>query len=82
MTQLAIEDTPERHKRDVLQLAMFVQATDARENGYRDENGWHPTWEEASAAHEEYKADADTTLKAVKMLGYLPLIEIEETETA
>lgn len=82
MIQLAIDETPERHERDVLQLAMFTQATDARENGYLDESGWHPTWEEASAAHDSYKADAETTLKAVQMLGYLPLIQINETETS
>lgn len=82
MPKLMIDTSDSRREQDVLRLAMFTQRLDAAENGYIDDDGvTHPTWEDASAAHESYKHDAEVTLKVVSTLGYYPLSELLETPT-
>jgi hypothetical protein len=54
-----------------VQLAMFMQARDARRLGAIIDGVAHPTWEEASVVgQDEYLADAAAALDAVEALGY------------
>ena len=60
-------------KRTAEQLAMFMAARDAHENGKWPDGLTHPTWEElGEPGQEAYRKDATTVVAAMVRLGWLP----------
>ncbi len=56
---------------DELNLAMFMQAADAREFGLVLEGVLHPTWEETGEfGKSEYLKDARRVIGAMQLLGW------------
>lgn len=63
-----------------LHLAMFMQRRDALQFGVVKDGEVTPSWEDSGQAQHEYLADAETTLAAVKVLGYVHAPQSLDTE--